>query len=137
MKPKVLIKDINEEAKKNIELFGFHIWYLTEKNSEMINCFTIGLEESYSHKNIQITLPLEKDKCANIIHALVDQIKSGKAISVNNIHDGLLNFSFLALDVDKSSQTMDFPVIRIIIPDSNGKFAHEEECDSHFKKQIL
>ena len=136
MKPKVLIKDINEEAQKNIEQYGFHIWYLTEKKTKMVNCFTIGLDQTYSHKNLQITLPLDKESCANIIHTLVDKIKSGETISANNIHDGMLNFSFLALEVEKSSHTMDYDVIRIIIPDSNGKFAHEETCEPHFKKQL-
>lgn len=135
-KPEIKIKSINEEAEKNIAEYGFHMWYLTDKDSEMINCFTQGLDVSYNHKNLQIVLPIENTKAANIMHTLVDGVKAGKEITSNNIHNGLLSVPILAVEVEASPSTQNLEVIRIIFPDGNGKFAHEDECDAHYKLQL-
>ena len=135
-KPEIVFKSTQEEVNKNIALHGFHIWYLTEKDSEYINAFTQGLQETFSHTDLQIVLPVGQEKCASIFHTLKTYISEGNTIETNQIHSGLLPFPFLAIEVPKSAHTQNLDVIRIVLPDSNGKFPHEDACDPHFKAQF-
>jgi len=93
---------------------------------------THGLVENFNHPDLQIILPISYEISHAVLASAVKMIKEGKRFEAGKCYSGLLKDKFKvrlvkAIESDRS-------VLRIILPDQNGKL-HYDTLETSFKVQ--
>lgn len=141
MKPKSN-DHIKEILDKQNELMGRYGWYAhivtdcKSMDTEPFNAHTHGLPETFEHPNLQIIYTeLSQKEISDIFTEVIDSYVS----KGYKLHEGLV------LELTKYKTSVKFVpttsydnenVIRILLPDGNGKFPGDEGCDEYINQQL-
>lgn len=109
------------EAKALME-YGFYMHYVIDHDDSTpsgFNAHTHGLD-LFGGFDFQITLPLKQEIAAAIFHTFADWVKGGRKFSDGDIIENVLSDGFKCRLF--RAEECDRPVLRIILPDPNGKF---------------
>jgi len=102
--------------------YGFYIHFVPcddfDNSPSGVNIHTHGIPESLGHPDFQITVLLDLEIASGILHDLYDSVKAGRTFEaedvVSNILVGGMKLTFIeAMECDR-------PVLRVILPDSDG-----------------
>jgi len=117
------VKKLQEDG---LAKYGFYIHYVPgdENFPFKMNIHTHGVMESYKHLDIQICFPIDASIANSLLHEAVNKIKNGQTfepgVEYGEIIGGGLKVKF-AYAWDLGSHA----VLRMILPDKNGKFDGE------------
>lgn len=122
-----------QKEKDGLKKFGFYTHYVFDnEGSELVNCHTHGIKENFDHPDLQFVLPFDPNLYSNLFHGIVNDIlKKGEKLQ-NNLDKVIKNFNIQIKEVKEDDRF----VIRIILPDPNGKFPMDEGCQELYKKQM-
>lgn len=123
---------LNLKQKQWIEKYGFYIHYVfSTKTTEMANIHTHGLADNKNHMDFQIVLPITKELASSLIWEFVHNINLGKKYETGLIDGIIANYPVKLITATESGRL----VLRIILPDPNGKFPEDEGCDPIYARQ--
>ena len=129
------VREIEEREKEWLREYGFYIHYvipMEESDSELINCHTHGLKESFGHEELQVVLPINQRIVSGVIHSAVNLIRKGKKFSDGDrIGCVLEGYDVLIKRVLEDDRV----VMRLILPDAVGKFPGDEGCGEYYRDQ--
>ncbi len=132
MKDFINMKEYKEWEGTCLKKYGFYVHGVPYEG--YTNYHTHGIFKTFGHLDFQIRLALESGVAGNIFNNLVRRVKSGGMIFHGDTIEGLIDNGYKC----KAFQTteMGLPVIRIILPDKDGKFPEDEGCSEFFKDQM-
>lgn len=120
----------------SMNMYGFftHAVMPCEHHPDAVyNVHTHGLEKSNNHKDLQIVLPVDPRSAHKIIWIVVHLIEDGfKCIPgkrTSEVFEGADVEFMLAEETGRQ-------VIRILLPDENGKLPSDEDCNPAYREQI-
>jgi hypothetical protein len=121
-----------EQLAKHGYYFHFVLPEDDEEAAMCINAHTHGLSDTFAHPDLQIVFPVEEQLAGEIFEPFVCEIRQGKKFNSGDRVPFPFNdeFEFLLVDAIESGR----PVLRIIIPDNNGRLA-KDEIDPEFRCQ--
>ncbi len=123
---------ISEENQKLLDKQGWFYDY-EEAESPLANIHTHGLVENLSHTDFQIVLKLDDELIQTLFHSIIENIKGGYTY-----YEGRSNKVIEDLEVEfKKFQEDGREVLRLIIPDQDGRFPNEEGCSEPYNKQYV
>lgn len=96
------------------------------------NYHTHGLPEMKNHIDLQITLNIQPQEVFDIFHLLIAEINKGKTFTKDSSIK-YLNKPLKLMETFESGRQ----VLRIMLPDSNGKFPEDENCNFEYALQNL
>lgn len=124
------IESVKEQQEKMMAKHGWVIHFVMEDPLYPfgINIHTHGLQEKYSHPDLQVCFPIDPDMIQGLIWDVVEQIEAGEKFEAGKDYDKIIKnlpVKFInAIDGDHT-------VLRMVLPDSQGKFDSEP-----YSKQI-
>ena len=131
-------KRIKEYRRKEMELlkkYGFviHSVFPGSEEDVMWSHHTHGIKESFNHMDLEIVLPVDPSLAGSILHGMVDLIKEGESFENKLTSDKVIsNFDVQLVKVNDGDRDL----IRIILPDENGKFPSDKDCADVYKNQL-
>lgn len=99
----------------------------------MLNYHTHHLQEKLNHMDLQIVLPLEPQLVITIFHCMVEKILEGQTFQPDQFVEGILEDQPIYLVLKREEAR---PVLRVIFPDSKGRFPDHEQCDAFYRNQL-
>lgn len=94
---------------------------------------THGIEEKFGHMDLQCVLPINADLVGDIFHRIVKMIKEGTKFESGKCYGDIVNNKYKIRFL--TAMEGDREVLRIIIPDKNGKL-HKELMEEKFRVQF-
>ena len=139
MHKKILDKRIQTMKEKEQRMMNEHGWIVhyvfeTEEDSlnGLANIHTHGLAENFGHPDIQLVLPIAPETIHPVLHGIVHDIKNGKVFHANERSSEVLQ----GMDVYFAPYTEhDREVLRLMLPDPNGRLPFEEGCEEIYARQ--
>ena len=127
---KNVVKKHGELMKENG--YVIHNVYPTNKN-EIFSHHTYGLKENYNHMDLQVALALHPSIINPVLDGVVNQIKNGETFEDKLVSDRVIQgFEVQLVKVKFGNREL----LRIIIPDENGKFPADKDCADGYKNQL-
>ena len=123
---------ISEENQKLLDKQG---WFYEYESLEgpIANIRTRGLAENLHHMDLQIVLKLEEELVELLLKSVIENIKGGytyyEGISKNVIEDIEVEFKKFKDDGQD--------VLRMVLPDEEGRFPSDESCAEPYKQQYI
>lgn len=135
MDTKKNILEMNEQQKKWLEEYGFYVHNVFPSSDDEIlwNHHTHGLKECFNHTDLEIVLPIHPQMAGGIFHGMVNLIKKGESFENKIMSDKVIqNYNVQLFRVNDGTRDL----IRIILPDENGKFPSDKGCADVYKNQL-
>jgi hypothetical protein len=130
------ISTLRDKEKFMMEKYGWVVHFVFDTNGELdglANIHTHGLLENFNHKDFQIVLPLDSKDSHPLLVGIVNQIKDGRKfeadIATSNV---IYNYDVFFKEFKEKDRT----VLRLILPDPNGKFPNEKDCIDPYNRQL-
>ncbi|MBQ8997150.1 MAG: DUF4262 domain-containing protein [Clostridium sp.] len=124
------IKEDCELMKKNGYII--HNVFPTREN-EIFSHHTHGLKENYNHMDLQIALGVHPAIINPVLDGVANQIKNGVTFEDKLVSDRVIQgFDVQLVKVKFGSREL----LRIILPDENGKFPSDKDCADGYKNQL-
>lgn len=131
---KDMVKEIKITELKSLDKYGFYSHLVfPESQGGMANYHTHGLEKSKNHQDFQIVLPIDPKTAHNIFFVFVNRINKGESFKKDTtVSDIIKNFDIKLIEkVDGERK-----VLRVLLPDQNGNFPNDDECENFYRKQL-
>ncbi len=121
---------ISEENQALLDRQG---WFLDYEvmDGPISNIHTHGLAENLNHADLQIVLKLEEEMAAMLFETIISNIADGYKYKVGrstNVIEGI-EVEFKVFEEGSRK------VLRLILPDSEGRFPDHEGCEAPYKHQ--
>lgn len=126
---------LEQKQKELIEKYGFVIHNVFPSSEDEIfwSHHTHGLKENFNHMDLEIALPIDPQIVGSIFHGMVDLIKDGESFENILISDKVIrNYNVQLVKVNDGQRD----IIRIVLPDVNGKFPSDIDCADIYKNQL-
>ena len=108
-----------------ITKYGWYAHYVTGDETDIrANYHTHGLPETHNHPDLQIVFPINPRIAHSLIWNAVRLIEAGTTLKNGDIIKKIAGGGFKVAFIDATE--CDRPVLRMILPDKNGKLAKEE-----------
>jgi hypothetical protein len=127
---------MNEEwEKKMLDECGWYMdaIYAEEFDEIHANYHTHGIQENLNHMDFQLVFNLPPEVVNDIFFTLVADIRSGIKFEVNKVYSDILEGHNVAF---AQYIEMGRDVLRVLLPDENGKLPTEDDCDEYYKLQL-
>lgn len=99
----------------------------------MANIHTHGMAQNFNHPDLQIVLPIDPQTAHMLLIEIVEQVKQGRVFEANQRYGKIIkDFDILFIEAKEGERT----VLRVILPDSQGKFPFDEDCEDVYDKQM-
>ncbi|MFJ8258624.1 DUF4262 domain-containing protein [Peribacillus asahii] len=113
-------------------------WYMdaifAEEYDEIhANYHTHGVQENFNHMDFQIVLNMDPEVANDIFFTLIDDINKGKRFEEGKEYSDILEGFKVTF---KQYREMGRDVLRVLLPDEDGIFPTEENCDEYYKTQL-
>lgn len=133
---KKLFEELKRKEQEIMEQYGYVIHYVfPEEGSDevLLDCHTHGLKENFNHIDLQIVLPIPTEVIGGIIHQMTESIKEGESFENLVMSERVIrDYPVQLVKID----TGDREVLRIVLPDVNGKFPGDIGCQDVYKNQL-
>lgn len=130
------LKEIKKHSEDMMNKYGYVVHNVfPSKDDDEILCshHTHGIRESFNHADLEIVLPLDPKMVAQIFYSMVELIKQGESFEDKLSSDKVIkNFDVQLVKVHDGTREL----IRVIIPDMNGKFPGDKDCANVFSNQL-
>ena len=112
---------------------GFYVHYVSPiPGSEFVNFHTHGFRKSWDHPDFQIIIPIPPKVGHSLFWDLVDRVKAGEKFKDGDEVDELVrNFPVRLVTARETGRD----VLRIIIPDKDGRFPGDAGVSELFSQQ--
>ena len=111
-------------------LHGWYTHYVP--NGKWINAHTHGIEEKFEHPDLQVVLALPPNTVSGLFHSAIERIIAGHKLLPDQLHEGIIKG--YPIKTHKSVEG-DRSVLRIILPDKQGRFPGDPDCAPLFDNQ--
>lgn len=128
-------EEFKKQEEELIEKYGFVIHNVFPSSDDEIlwSHHTHGLKENFNHMDLEIVLPINPNVVGGIFHSMVKQIKEGESFEDKLISNRVIqNYDVQLVKVNDGHREL----LRIILPDVNGKFPSDEDCADIYKNQL-
>ncbi|MED2737171.1 DUF4262 domain-containing protein [Bacillus toyonensis] len=128
-------KEQELKKKASLEVFGWYTDLAEPIDAEqgILNMHTVGVEQTYKHKDFQIVIYMPPNVAHMLFTMLVDRVKSGETIEVNKKYDDVLE-DYDVYFVERAENGRN--VLRMILPDKEGNFPEDEGYNPAFCNQL-
>ena len=130
------IKSLVNSEQRMMEEYGWVVHFVFEVNGEfegLANIHTHGLLESFGHKDLQLVLPLDPKDSHPLLAGIVNQVKEGRVFKEDIATSKVIhNYDVYFKEVIENDRTL----LRLILPDPNGKFTNEKDCIDPYNRQL-
>lgn len=130
------LKEAMNHNEKMLEKYGFviHSVFPTEEDEDIMwDSHTHGLKENFNHIDLQIVLPMNPNIVGAILHGMVNSIKEGYSFENQSVSDRVIeNYNVQLVRVNDGDREL----LRVVLPDVNGKFPCDEGCEDIYKNQL-
>lgn len=111
------IEEFMKDQEKIMEEYGwiFHIVSDDPEYPHGINCHTHGLVEKFNHQDLQIVLPVEDNVLGDVLHSVVDRIRTGDRFHADQVVLGILQNDYPVKFI--KAYECGREVLRVILPD--------------------
>lgn len=131
------IQVVTERERELLENPGWFVHYVFETDAGelngMANYHTHGLSKNFNHPDIQITLPIDPNVVHPVLNGMVRDIKNGKVFHENERSSEVLRGMDVYFKAYREGRRW---VLRMLLPDPNGKLPFEEGCEEIYTKQL-
>lgn len=130
---------IAEQERVAMEEHGWVVHYVYESKEDelngMANLHTHGLFENFRHRDLQVILPIQMNSIHPIFSLLAQKIKKDGVVFEPDVRysDVLEGFDVLF----KVYNEGDREVLRLLLPDPNGKLPIDKDCDRVYQRQLI
>ena len=128
--------DFMRQQEEMIKKYGFviHNVFPSEEDEDILySIHTHGLKENFNHMDLEVVLPMNPNIVAGIFHGMVDSIKDGETFEDKSTSDRVIqNFDVQLVRVNDGARDL----LRIVLPDENGKFPCDKDCADIYKNQL-
>lgn len=111
-----------------IEQMGWVAHVITDEPT----AHTHGLEETYAHPDIQVWLPAPPRKQHELLATVAEAVKEGRRYEADKEYTDLFNLPVRFVQRWESGRS----VLRLIIPDPDGKFPGDPGCMPGYDAQL-
>ncbi|HWL22650.1 MAG TPA: DUF4262 domain-containing protein [Ureibacillus sp.] len=113
-------------------------WYMDaifaeEYDGIHANYHTHGVQENFNHMDFQIVLNMDPEVANDIFFTLIDDINKGKRFEEGKEYSDILEGFKVTF---KQYREMGRDVLKVLLPDEDGIFPTEENCDEYYKTQL-
>ncbi|WP_052343529.1 DUF4262 domain-containing protein [Bacillus massiliigorillae] len=123
---------ISEENQALLDKQGWFYQY-EELDGSVANIHTHGLAENLNHIDLQLVLKLDKEMAEMLLHTVIDNIAEGY-----KYREGRSDQVIDGIEVEfKLFEESDRMVLRLILPDEEGRFPSDEGCQEPYNKQYV
>ncbi|MEI2467797.1 ribonuclease E inhibitor RraB [Niallia taxi] len=124
-----------EWENKMLKQFGWYMDVILAEEYDDIhaNYHTHGVEENFSHQDFQIVLDMDPEIANDVFFTLVDEVKKGRRFKEGKVYTNIITDFNIAF---KQYKEMNRKVLRVLLPDENGKLPIESDCDEYYKHQL-
>lgn len=127
------LAQIAQQHEIQMEQHGFVVHLvLPSEESGWANYHTHGLDISRNHLDFQIVLPIQPETAHAIFWSLTRRIDAGEVFHDNELIDDVIQAYPIKL---LKTKEFDREIFRILLPDANGLFADDNECDLLYAQQ--
>lgn len=129
------LNDVMKQQKEMIDKYGFviHNVFPSSEDEILWSHHTHGLKENFNHTDLEIVLPIDPQLAGSLLHGMVSLIKKGESFENILISDKVIeNFDVQLVETMEG----DRKVIRVVLPDANGKFPKDKDCAEIYKNQL-
>lgn len=112
-----------------------HFVFETEESEfdGLANIHTHGMAQNFNHPDLQIVLPIDPQTAHMLLIEIVEQVKQGKVFEVNQRYGEIIrDMDIYFIEAEEGGRS----VLRAIIPDSNGRFPFDEDCEEVYNQQM-
>jgi uncharacterized protein DUF4262 len=123
-----------EWIRVQMEKYGWICDYVERGDDQTptgFNAHTHGLQEIYQHADFQIVVPLPEKLAHSILITLADRVKAGERFQAEQKLDDVLQQMQVKLI---AAVECDRPVLRVILPDKDGKLDLGEIADPYARQ---
>lgn len=110
---------------------GFYMHFVSGEH--FINAHTHGFDRSWGHLDFQLIFPVSQKVVGSIFWSFADRVKAGERFEAGTSVDEIIEDFPVRLSSAKEGGR---DVLRVILPDKNGKFPGDEGVDEVFGHQI-
>lgn len=97
------------------------------------NAHTYGMFK-YNHPEFQLVLRMEDKMILYTLNRLGLRVQAGQVFKDGDVIDDLFEgYKALLKEIEYNGEKM----LRVIIPDENHKFPDDEDCQPHYRHQVL
>lgn len=128
-------EEFKRQEEELIEKYGFVIHNVFPSSDDEIlwSHHTHGLKENFNHIDLEIVLPINPNIVGGVFHGMVEQIKEGESFENKLISDRVIQgYDVQLVKVNDGHREL----LRIILPDVNGKFPADKDCADVYKNQL-
>lgn len=127
---------LEKQMESRQEMMDRHGWIVDSifdnKLGIICDTHTHGLTDSFSHPDLQCVLPMDPKVIHALFCAIVNKIKNGQVFRAGKCYSGIVkNYKVRFVEAIESDRR----VLRMILPDQNGKLHRELMEDAIFKSQ--
>ncbi|WP_050614867.1 DUF4262 domain-containing protein [Bacillus testis] len=121
---------LTEEQQRLLDKQGWFYEY-KEVDKPLADIATRGMRENLNHEDLQIVLAIGKEMAELILDTVIANIKDGykyrEGLWNNVIEDTVVEF--------KRVRSGDRSLLRLVLPDSEGRFPEDEGCQYPYCEQ--
>jgi hypothetical protein len=110
---------------------GYYVHYVPLP--ECINAHTHGFDISWDHLDFQIVLPLPPKIVSQILDTFANRVKDGERFEPDTQIEGGSQFGCKLAAATECGR----PILRIVFPDSTGKFPGDDDVAEGFADQLV
>lgn len=121
--------EITDEA---IREHGFSVHAVVDYDDGYYNVHTHGFDVTWGHVDMQIVFPIDPKISHSLLWNFARKIKAGEKFKDGDMVDGIVTGFKVKL---MGAVEDDRHVLRILLPDKNGKFPGDPGCKEGYEKQ--
>lgn len=130
------IAEIKRQEREMLREHGWLMHHVFETSAHefggLANQHTHGLEENYGHKDFQMVLPIDPRITHSLFKTIAERIKAGDEFIEGKEYNNIIqNFNVHFKEVTENDRT----VLRLILPDENGKTPTDKDCKKPYNRQ--
>lgn len=131
-----MFNDFKAREKELMDEYGFviHNVFPDSNDGSLWSHHTHGLKENFGHMDLEIVLPINPNIANAVLHGMVECIKEGECYENKLISDKVIrDYEVQLIKVhDENGREL----LRVILPDANGKFPSDKDCADVYKNQL-
>lgn len=129
---KMTLESLEARQAELTKKYGFFSHFVSDANSKFVNYHTHGFRDTWGHDDLQIVIPIPPNIANNLFWTFADRVKAGERFAPDARVDKIVHGHQVILKKAKDGER---DVLRIILPDKNGRFPKDPGVDDYFGMQ--